>query len=77
MSSSLELVGIVVQTSNMSTSEMGNFTSGTTNTTTNIKNTHVLLDTNVGSQIMLMTSNGTVELFTNIVTTEMETGTPT
>lgn len=77
MCGSLDLIGIVIQTSNMGTSEMGDFTSGTTDTTTNIQNTHVTLDTNVGSQIMFMTSNSTVELFTNVVTAEMETATPT
>lgn len=48
-----------------------------TNTASNIQDLHATLDTNVGGKIMFMTSNGTEELLTRVVTAEMETATPT
>jgi hypothetical protein len=60
---SLDLVVVVVQTGDVSTCELGNLASGTTNTAADIENLHTLLDTNLVGKVVLMTGNGLVEGF--------------
>lgn len=61
MGSTLNLVVVVVKTSDVGASELGDLASGTTNTATDIENLHALLDANLVSKVVLMAGNGLVK----------------
>jgi hypothetical protein len=73
----LNLVVIVVQSSDVRTSELGNLTGWTSNTATNIENLHVLTDTNAMSEVMLVSGDSLVERLTVGETAEVERLSPT
>lgn len=61
MGGALNLVVIVVQAGNVSAGKLGNLTSGTANTTTDIKDLHVFSDANAVGEVMLVAGNGLIE----------------
>jgi hypothetical protein len=58
------------------TSELDHLASGTTDTTANIQNLHVLCDTGLEGEVVLVAGNGLVERLTVGKTAEVEGGTP-
>lgn len=58
---SVDLVVVVVQTGDVAAGELGDFARRSTNTTSNIKNLHALLDADLVGEVVLMTSNRLVE----------------
>lgn len=72
----VDLVVVVVQTSDVSTSELDHLASGTTDTTADIQNLHVLGDTSHVGEVVLVTGNGLVERLTVGETAEVEGGAP-
>lgn len=68
----LNLVVIVVQASNVGSSELGDLASGSTNTTANIKNLHALLNTNLVCQVVFVTGNSLIEGLADRESTEVE-----
>ena len=77
MGSAVDLVVVVVQTSDVGTGELGNLTGRATNTASNVENLHSLLDTHGVGEVVLMASNGLVEGLTVGETAEVEGLTPT
>lgn len=61
VSGTVDLVVVVVETSNVSTSELGDLAGRAADTTTNIEHLHVLLDAHAVSQVVLMSGNGLVK----------------
>lgn len=68
----LNLVIVVVQAGNVSTGELGDLSSWSTNTAANIQNLHALLDTDVVSEVVLVASNGLVEWLAECEAAEVE-----
>lgn len=75
--SSLNLVVVVVETSNVCARELDNFSSRTTNTTTNIQDLHVLLEVHDVSEVVLVTGDSLSERLAVCETAEVEGLTPT
>lgn len=71
-SSTLNLVIVVVQTSDVSTGELCNLPGRSSNTTANVKNSVSILDANFGSEVVLVAGNGLVEPLSIGETAEME-----
>lgn len=61
MGSTLNLVVVVVKTSDVGASELGDLASGTTNTATDVENLHALLNSDLVSKVVLMAGNGLVK----------------
>lgn len=57
----LNLIVIVVQTDDVGASELGNLTGRSTDTATNIKYRHALLDADLVGQVVLVAGNGLTE----------------
>lgn len=72
MGSTVNLVVVVVQTSDMSAGELGNLAGRASNTTTNVKDFHSLFYTNAVGEVVLVTGNGLVEGLAEGEATEME-----
>ena len=68
----LNLIVIVVQSSDVCAGEFGNFSRRTSNTASHIKDSVSIFDTNFGSEVVFVTGNGLVEGFSVGETTEME-----
>lgn len=60
----------------MCTSELGNFSGRTSNTTANVEDPVAILDTNLRCKVMFVAGNGLVERFTVRIAAEMERLTP-
>ena len=71
-SCALNLVVIVVQPSDMSTGELCNFSSRSSNSAANVKNLVSVFDANLGSKVVFVAGNGLVEAFAICETAEME-----
>ena len=74
--SSLDLVVVVVETSNVCARELDNLSSRATNTTTNIQDLHVVLEIHDVSEVVLVTGNGLSEGLAVGETAEVERLTP-
>lgn len=61
VSGSVNLVVVVVQTSDVGASKLGDFTSRATNTAANIEDLHSLLDAHAVGKVVLVAGNGLVE----------------
>lgn len=72
MCSPINLVIVVVETSNMAPSESCDFSGRSSNTTSDIQNLVSILDTNLCSEVVFVASNGSVETFTVCESAEME-----
>lgn len=59
--SALNLVIVVVQSGDVRASELGDLSGWSTNTASDIKNLHVLLDTDLVGEVMLVAGNSLVE----------------
>ena len=59
--SALNLVIVVVQSGDVCASELGDLSGWSTNTASDIKNLHVLLDTDLVGEVVLVAGNGLVE----------------
>lgn len=68
----VDLVVIVVQTSDVCARELGDLSCGSTNTTTNVENLHALLDVDLVCEVVLVAGNGLVERLANREAAEME-----
>jgi hypothetical protein len=75
--STLNLVVIVVQTGDVCTSELCDFSRWPTNTTANIEDFVSVLDTNLRGEVVFVTGNGLVERFPVCETAEVEGLAPT
>lgn len=75
--STLNLVVIVVQSSNVAAGELGDLTSRATHTTTDIQHFHALLNADLVGKIVLVTGDRLVERLAVGVTAEVERLTPT
>lgn len=73
----LDLVVIVVKTNNVNISKAADLTTGTTNTTANIKDLHASLEAHLVSKVVLMSGSGLLKVLALVVTREMERGAPT
>lgn len=73
MRSSLNLVVVVVQANDVGVGEAADLTSWSSNTTSDIENEGVWLDSDLGSKEMLVSGNGLVETLSWVETAEMET----
>jgi hypothetical protein len=62
-SSTLDLIIVIVQASDVTSRKFGNFASWSPDTTANIENLHSLLDANGVGKIMLMSGNGLSKRF--------------
>jgi hypothetical protein len=69
---SLDLIVIVVQSSDIDTREFDNLSCWTANTTANIQNLHVLLEAHNMGQVVFMTGNCLPERLAYRKATEME-----
>jgi hypothetical protein len=76
-SSTLNLVVIVVQTGDVCTSELCDFSGWSTNTTAHIEDFVSIFDTNFGCEVVFVTGNGLVERFTVCEAAEVEGLAPT
>lgn len=72
MGGTLNLVVVVVETSDVSAAELGNLTSRATNTATNIEDLHALLDADAVGKVVLMSGNGLVKRLAEGETAEVE-----
>jgi hypothetical protein len=70
--STLNLIVVVVEASDVCASELCDLSSWSSNTASNIENSVSILDTNLRGKIVFVTSNGLVERFTVGETAEME-----
>lgn len=70
--SALDLVVVVVQASDMRTSEFGNLPRRSSNTASDIQDSVSLLDANLCSQVVLVARNGLEERFTVRESAEVE-----
>lgn len=77
VSSSVNLVVVVVQTSDVGTGELGDFAGRATNTAANIEDLHSLLNAHAVGEVVLVTSNGLVERLAVGETAEVEGLAPT
>jgi len=68
----LNLVIVVVETSNVGISELGNLSGRTTDTAPNIEHLHAGLDTDIHGQKVLMASNSLVKSLAGGVAAEVE-----
>jgi hypothetical protein len=71
------LIVIVVQTGDVGTSELCDFSRWSTNTTADIEDFVSVFDTNLRCEVVFVTGNGLVERFTVCETAEVEGLTPT
>ena len=60
-SSTLNLIVVIVQTSDVSTGELGNFSSRATNATSHVEDLVSVFDANLGCEVMFVAGNGLVE----------------
>lgn len=74
--SAVDLVVVVVQTGNVSASELDHLAGRTTDTTANIQNLHILRDTSLEGKVVLVAGNGLVERLTVGEAAEVEGRTP-
>lgn len=74
--SAVDLVVVVVQTGDVSTGELDHLAGGTTDTTANIQNLHILGDTSLEGKVVLVAGNGLVERLTVGEAAEVEGRTP-
>lgn len=74
--SAVDLVVVIVQTGDVSTSELDHLAGRTTDTTANIQNLHILRDTSLEGKVVLMAGNGLVERLTVGEAAEVEGRTP-
>lgn len=72
----IDLVVVVVQAGDVCTSELGDLTSRSTDTASNIKHHLTLLNTNLVCKVVLMAGNGLVEWLANGEAAEVEGLTP-
>jgi hypothetical protein len=70
--STLNLVVVVVQSDNVDTSESGHLASGSSNSTSDVKNGHTLLQSHHVGEEVLVTGDSLVESLTGVETTEVE-----
>lgn len=77
VSSSFDLVVIVVETSNVCARELDNLSSRATNTTTNIQDLHVLLEVHDVGEVVFVTGNSLSERLAICETAEVEGLAPT
>jgi hypothetical protein len=68
----LNLVVVVVQSDNVDTSESGHLASGSSNSTSDVKNGHTLLQSHHVGEEVLVTGDSLVESLTGVETTEVE-----
>ena len=73
----LDLVVVVVQTGDMSTSKLCDFASRSSDTTADIEDFVAILNTDLRSEVMFMSCNGLVEALAICETAEMERLSPT
>ena len=76
-SSTLNLIVIVVQTGDVCTRELCDFSGWSTNTTADIEDFVSVFDTNLRGEVVFVTGNGLVEGFTVCETAEVERLAPT
>lgn len=69
---SLDLIIVVIQPGDVCASELGNLSSRSSNTTTDIKDFVSILDPNLGSEIVFVAGNCLVEGFTVCESAEVE-----
>jgi hypothetical protein len=72
----VNLIVVVVETGDVSASELGNLASGSTNTTANIEHLHAFLDAHGVGEVVFMTRDGLVERLTSRESTKVERLTP-
>lgn len=68
----LNLVVVVVETSDVSAGELGNLAGRSSDTAADIKNLHALLDADLSGQVVLVAGNGLVERLSVRVAAEVE-----
>lgn len=68
----IDLENVVVDTDDVGISEDGNLASRSADSSPDVQNLHVGLDTNLGSEVVLMSSNRLHEWFTLVKATKME-----
>ena len=77
MYSALDLVIIVVQANNVYACKLDNLTSGSSNTTSDVQYTHIILKAHLVCEIVLMASNGLVERLAIGIAAEVKALAPT
>lgn len=68
----INLVVIVVETSDVCARELCNLSGGTSNTASNVQDSVTVLDPNLCGEVVLVTGNGLVETLTVGITAEVE-----